>query len=496
MFYQRNENRWQRILIIALLAVSSILLVTTMISIRQTQEAKQHALTALARQLAAQAQNLSVANNPQPEIALLLAIQSMHLASSGEAAQIVLESPLNHPAPLVIIGEPVNVIAFSSDGKYVAAGSPDGTLRVLEINTEQEVFRNAQDGNTTSLCFSPNGKYLVSSTRGEIISVHVWEITTGEEIVHLQYEDPLNYVRSVVISPDSRYMVPLLGHDNTVAILELVTGKEVARVAFPLHEEVLPVMFSPDGKYLAAAAGNQVDDFTARVWEVPAGKEVSRMIHGGSIGSVVFSPDGKYVVSASGDFTARVWETLTGIEIARMTHDSYVYDAVFSPDGKFVASGGYDGTLRVWEATTGKENSRMPLENYLQTVAFSPDGKYLLTTQGGNIVPIAQVWEVATGKEIARVRRVDILKIAFSIDGMSLVSVSADGSPLVWQYLPEKLITEACSSAPRNLTHFEWEKFIGNALPYQAVCPNLPIELTPAPLINTTPTPYPTSTPF
>jgi WD40 repeat protein len=138
----------------------------------------------------------------------------------------------------------------------------------------------------------------------------------------------------------------------------------------------------------------------------------------------------------------------------------------------------------------------MPLENYLQTVAFSPDGKYLLTTQGGNIVPIAQVWEVATGKEIARVRRVDILKIAFSIDGMSLVSVSADGSPLVWQYLPEKLITEACSSAPRNLTHFEWEKFIGNALPYQAVCPNLPIELTPAPLINTTPTPYPTSTPF
>jgi hypothetical protein len=55
----------------------------------------------------------------------------------------------------------------------------------------------------------------------------------------------------------------------------------------------------------------------------------------------------------------------------------------------------------------------------------------------------------------------------------------------VWLYLPEDLITEACSRVTRNLTRAEWAQYIGDALPYQAVCPNLPIEpeiaITPAP---------------
>jgi hypothetical protein len=46
----------------------------------------------------------------------------------------------------------------------------------------------------------------------------------------------------------------------------------------------------------------------------------------------------------------------------------------------------------------------------------------------------------------------------------------------VWVYRPDDLITEACSRATRNLTQAEWKQYIGDALPYQAVCPNLPIE--------------------
>ncbi|MBI1792682.1 MAG: hypothetical protein HYR70_00640 [Chloroflexi bacterium] len=65
------------------------------------------------------------------------------------------------------------------------------------------------------------------------------------------------------------------------------------------------------------------------------------------------------------------------------------------------------------------------------------------------------------------------------------MSASEDGTVRMWIWRPDDLIAEACSRATRNLTRAEWEQYIGDALPFQAVCPNLPIE----PEITITPTP-------
>ena len=46
----------------------------------------------------------------------------------------------------------------------------------------------------------------------------------------------------------------------------------------------------------------------------------------------------------------------------------------------------------------------------------------------------------------------------------------------LWLYRPEDLIDLACSRVTRNLTREEWTQYVGDVLPYQAVCPNLPIE--------------------
>jgi len=80
-------------------------------------------------------------------------------------------------------------------------------------------------------------------------------------------------------------------------------------------------------------------------------------------------------------------------------------------------------------------------DGYVNSVAFSPDGKYMVTSGGA----VIRVW--------------------------------------IWR--PDDLIAEACSCATRNLTRAEWNQYIGDALPYQAVCPNLPIE----PEVIITPTP-------
>ena len=110
-----------------------------------------------------------------------------------------------------------------------------------------------------------------------------------------------------------------------------------------------------------------------------------------------------------------------------------VYEVAFSPNGQLVVSGSDDGTARVWEAQTGVEVARMTHEDGVYEVAFSPDGR-----------------KVASG--------------------------SGDGILYAWVYDPQYLIGSACSRVTRNLTRTEWEQYIGDALPYQAVCPNLPIE--------------------
>jgi len=155
------------------------------------------------------------------------------------------------------------------------------------------------------------------------------------------------------------------------------------------------------------------------------------MTHKWVVSSVAFSPDGRWVVSGSWDNTARVWEAQTDTEVARMTHESAVESVAFSPDGRWVVSGSYDGTARVWDAQTGTEVARMTHEGGVESVAFSPDGYW-----------------VASGSE--------------------------DRILYVWPYEPQYLIDNACSRVTRNLTRAEWKQYIGDALPYQAVCPNQP----------------------
>jgi hypothetical protein len=132
----------------------------------------------------------------------------------------------------------------------------------------------------------------------------------------------------------------------------------------------------------------------------------------------------------------------SAISMARMRHDDFVNSVAFSPDGKYVVSGSWDHTARVWEASTGVEVARMTHDRDVNAVAFSPDGEVV-------------------------------------------VSGSGDKTVRVWEWQAKDLITTACKVMPRNLTHAEWQQYIGDALPYQAVCPNLPIEPEP----TATPTP-------
>jgi WD40 repeat protein len=80
-----------------------------------------------------------------------------------------------------------------------------------------------------------------------------------------------------------------------------------------------------------------------------------------------------------------------------------------------------------------------------------------------------------------------VSSVAFSPNGKYVLSVSADGTARVWIWQPNDLIAKACAALHRNLTRAEWKRYIGDALRYQAVCPNLPIEPEVVPTASPTP---------
>jgi WD40 repeat protein/transcriptional regulator with XRE-family HTH domain len=456
-------------------------LIAAGVALFYSSQARQQANIALARQIAAQAQKINAARNSKQMIAVLLAVQSMKLFPSTEAAQILLNNAGSHlvtsidhasgfPVAFspdsryivsgayeenafttrvweattgkemarITIGSVIRVAVFSPDGNYVVTSACDlvaypcvrSTTRVWEPSTEKEVSHISQDGQVVTSAFSPDGKYVVSG--GEDGTARVWEALTGKEIARMiDTHNTAVPILPVAFSPDGKYVISG-GQDGTARVWEAMTGKEIARMTHDIG--VWSVAFSPDGKYVISGGV----DGTARVWEAMTGKEIARMTHDNSVSSVAFSPDSKYVMSGSGDGTARMWETMSGWEVARMTHEDSVSSAAFSPNGKFAASTGMDSTVRVWAVPDRPEISAPARYEFSMAELFnkpvpSPDGKWIVSFKSKDRKTVS-VSAAATGKEMAQLKHDDqVNSIAFSRNGKYIVTGSSDGTARVWE---------------------------------------------------------------
>jgi eukaryotic-like serine/threonine-protein kinase len=201
-----------------------------------------------------------------------------------------------------------------------------------------------------------------------------------------------------------------------------------------------PVVWSPDGKYIAAGTDYPAHVF---VWDAHDGHLLlTYRGNSASVAAVAWSPDSKYIASGDTGNLVQVWDAKTGATLLTYNKQgviSVVHALAWSPDGKYIASASWDLTLQVWDAMTG--NRIHTFQGASSAVVWSPDGRYIalgsIIKQGSppeedhNVhVLDASTWSIRltyTGHS----DRAEAL--AWSPDGKYLASGSGDKTVQVWK---------------------------------------------------------------
>jgi WD40 repeat protein len=248
---------------------------------------------------------------------------------------------------------PIRAAALTPDGKLLASvGGVDfqsGEAKLWDVVVQKDWTTlkeraNLQGHTSTVLCLAiaPDGKTLATGSWDH--TVKLWDIATGKEKFTLQGHAGL--IHAVAFTPDGKWIASA-GWDGVIRLWNAARGREVA--AYQAHKDVriMTLAFSPDGRTLSSGG----DDGAVKLYELASGKErAAYLAAGGPIVSVAFSPDGRTLAAAGQHGTVRFWDVATLKDRpVRGNHSREIRAVAFNPKGRMLATGGWDKEVRLWD---------------------------------------------------------------------------------------------------------------------------------------------------
>ena len=299
------------------------------------------------------------------------------------------------------------------------------------------------------LAFSENGNLLIGA--GIDGTAIIWDFASGDVVDVTQVTDTDG---AMALNQNGEFVAYGSGA-GTVGVYELPSGEIVGQPLTheaPFLANVFDVAFSPDGSILASAGA----DSSIVFWDVASREPIGQPLlgHGAQVVNLAFSPDGSLLASGScgqfhtagncigGEIT--IWDVDRRQPVRTLRNTvGFSQGLAFSPDGHTLVSNDcgqveaagvcLEGLIAVWDVDSGERLDTLSGHSqYVWSLAFSPDGKTLASASADNTIIL---WDFETGQPIGpRLTNHGgpVRRLVFNGDGSLLASVGFDNIVYIW----------------------------------------------------------------
>ncbi len=315
---------------------------------------------------------------------------------------------------------------FSPDGKMLASGSWDTTLKVWEVSTGTLLWTGRHSSQINRVEFSRDGNVIASA--GNDAVVQLWDVHTGTVLETLQHPVPVSVL---TWSTDDQ----VLATGDVEGRIRLWTTVKVQSATYAMRllehtNHVDGLAFAPDGRTLASGDW----DGTVKLWDVSSGLLLRTLAgHTDRVARVAWSPDGRTLASSSKDHRILLWDVeQSSYRVTLQGHTAGVYGLTFTPDSARLLSSSRDGTLRVWDVMNGKcLQTIYGCAAPIYDIDWSPDSTQLVS--GGTDTSVG-IWDVASGTtlRVLPVHGEAVCAVGWSSQGRWLASSEPEHSIQLW----------------------------------------------------------------
>lgn len=321
-----------------------------------------------------------------------------------------------------------NAFAVSSDGKMVAAGFQNNSVKLWDLTTGRELHTlYGHLDYVGAIAFSPNGSIVASAGSFYDKTIRLWDVATGQPIRVLT--GATIGMRTLAFSPDGKTLVSDGDVNHGINWWDVETGRE-RKTVYGHADFITSVSFSHDGTLLLSAGGGEKG--SVKVWDT-ATDRVLKSFSDSSM-SATFSNDGRAIASAGGkidinklwdtESNVTVWDVATGRKERTLTGRSRAaYALASSQSGQIIAAIGNTKEIKLWNLAGGQVfRSLAAHDDSVSALALSPNGQILASAGRDNVI---KLWDVYSGQLLKFVARTTGLPLGlrFSSDGKTFISL-------------------------------------------------------------------------